>query len=544
MWRVGGCPWRYSRYKISSLTQVSKKSGFSAPIMAAFITGIAFGTISSGKSSKLQNGTSSALPLTALGEPVYASVSQERRAVALIKKIVGENNISDEAGVLELHADSPWQTWHPSNNEYPRTVVYPSSTEQVSEIMKVCNQYRVPVTAYSAGTSLEGHISPLYAGISLDMSNMNQILAVHSEDLDVVLQPAVGWETLNEELREYGMMFGPDPGPGAQIGGMIGTSCSGTNAYRYGTMRQNVVNLTVVLADGTVVKTRKRPRKSSAGYALTELFVGSEGTLGIVTEATLKIYPIPPVYRVGIMTFAEIKNATDVVHNIFKSGIVLDAIEFLDDEQMKRINQSQITDRIWAEKHTLLLRFAGSSDVALDHQIEDVERIARQNEYLDFEFAKDREETEEIWSARKSAAASIFLTMPLGHKVWSTDVAVPLSALTEVIAETKKDLVLSGLNGAILGHVGDGNFHAIFTYDPAHQAEQTEAVVDRMIEHALVLEGSCTGEHGIGMGKRRFLIEELGQPAINSMRMLKRGLDPNFILNPGKIFSVAPSQDI
>lgn len=543
MWHRGKV-WSLGIRKFCFRAPVVRKASLVTPIAAAFIAGVASATLLSLKAEKPQKSSSSTLSLTSMPDPIYASALEEQKAVSRIKEIVGEENVTSEAGVLELHADSPWQTWHPERDEWPRTVVYPNSTEQVSQIMQVCNEYRVPVTPYSAGTSLEGHFSPVYSGISLDMSNMDQVLAVHSEDLDVVVQPAVGWEALNETLKEHGMMFGPDPGPGAQIGGMIGTSCSGTNAYRYGTMRQNVVNLTVVLADGTVVKTRQRPRKSSAGYALTELIVGSEGTLGIVTEATLKIYPIPPIYRVGVMTFAKIKDATDTVHSLFKSGIFLDAIELLDDEQMKRINQAGSTDRTWEEKHTLLLRFAGSSENAVESQIEDVKTVAKQNEFLNFQFAHDKEETEDLWVARKSAAWSVFVTMPPKHKIWSTDVAVPLSALTKIIVETKLDLVCSGLNGVIVGHVGDGNFHAVITYDPATQKKETEAVVDRMIERAMALEGTCTGEHGVGIGKRRFILEELGKPAIDTMRELKRGLDPNFILNPGKIFSVSPSQDI
>lgn len=383
MWHRGKV-WSLGIRKFCFRAPVVRKASLVTPIAAAFIAGVASATLLSLKAEKPQKSSSSTLSLTSMPDPIYASALEEQKAVSRIKEIVGEENVTSEAGVLELHADSPWQTWHPERDEWPRTVVYPNSTEQVSQIMQVCNEYRVPVTPYSAGTSLEGHFSPVYSGISLDMSNMDQVLAVHSEDLDVVVQPAVGWEALNETLKEHGMMFGPDPGPGAQIGGMIGTSCSGTNAYRYGTMRQNVVNLTVVLADGTVVKTRQRPRKSSAGYALTELIVGSEGTLGIVTEATLKIYPIPPIYRVGVMTFAKIKDATDTVHSLFKSGIFLDAIELLDDEQMKRINQAGSTDRTWEEKHTLLLRFAGSSENAVESQIEDVKTVAKQNEFLNF----------------------------------------------------------------------------------------------------------------------------------------------------------------
>lgn len=486
----------------------------------------------------------STLPLDELKEPKYASLSEEKAAVAEIKKIVGNDNVTDEADLLDTHADSGWQTRHPKKGEKPQTIVYPSSTEEVSKILKICHDYRVPVTAFSGGTSLEGHFTPVYGGISLDMSNMCNILAVHKDDLDVVVQPAIGWEDLNDQLKPYDVFFGPDPGPGAQIGGMTGTCCSGTNAYRYGTMRQNVVNLTVVLADGSIIKTRQRPRKSSAGYSLTDVFVGAEGTLGIVTEATLKLHPIPPIRRVGLLTFDTPKNATDTVEKILQSGLILDAMEFLDDNMMKIINDSGATDRKWSEKHTLLLRFAGSSDSTVENLIEDVKKISVENKSLSFEFAKNEDETEELWSARKTALWSVFFAAPKGHKCWTTDVAVPISHLTEIISKTKEELQSLGIRGGIVGHVGDGNFHALLTYDPETQTKEVSDAVHLMIKRALALDGTCTGEHGVGVGKRHYVIEEVGQIAVDAMRQLKQAYDPHMILNPGKVFSISRTHDV
>lgn len=509
-----------------------------------FTAGLASGLLAYNQLKPAKPKAASTLPLASLKEPSYASPSEERTAVAEIKKLIGDDKVSDEHDLIDMHADSDWQTRHPKKGEKPQVIVYPTSTEEVSKILKICHDYRVPVTAFSGGTSLEGHFTPVYGGISLDMSNMCNVISIHKDDLDVVVQPAVGWEDLNDQLQPYGLFFGPDPGPGAQIGGMIGTACSGTNAYRYGTMRQNVVNLTVVLADGTILKTRQRPRKSSAGYSLSDLFVGAEGTLGIVTEATLKLNPIPPVRRVGLMTFDTARNATDTVEQILQSGLILDAIEFLDDSMMKIINESGATDRKWSEKFTLLLRFAGSSASTVENQVKDVKKISEQNSSRSFEFARNQDETDELWSARKNALWSVFYAAPKGHKCWTTDVAVPISHLTEIISETKDDLAALGLREGIVGHVGDGNFHALLTYDPETQTREIEDAVHRMILRALSLDGTCTGEHGVGVGKRRYVLEELGRPAVDAMRKLKQAYDPNFILNPGKVFSISSTHDV
>lgn len=325
--------------------------------------------------------------------------------------------------------------------------------------MKVCHQRMIPVTAYSGGTSLEGHFSPTRGGVCIDFRRMNKILALHKQDLDVVVQPALGWEELNEELAKDGLFFPPDPGPGAMIGGMVGTGCSGTNAYRYGTMRDWVLSLTVVLADGTVIKTKQRPRKSSAGYDLTKMFIGSEGTLGLVTEATLKLTVKPKSQSVAVATFPTIHDAARCVTRVVEEGIPVAGLEILDDVQMRCINASKTTSRQWKEAPTLFFKFSGTP-VGVKEQISMVQKIAKSTAGQSFEFARDEQEMRELWSARKEALWSVMAMKqnPEDH-VWTTDVAVPMSKLPDIVEATKQDIAQSGLLAGICGHVGDGNFH-------------------------------------------------------------------------------------
>lgn len=325
--------------------------------------------------------------------------------------------------------------------------------------MKVCHQRVIPVTPYSGGTSLEGHFASTRGGVCIDFSRMNQILQLHKRDLDVVVQPAVGWEELNEVIGKDGLFFPPDPGPGAMIGGMVGTGCSGTNAYRYGTMREWVLSLTVVLADGTVIKTRQRPRKSSAGYDLTRLFIGSEGTLGLVTEATLKLTVKPQSQNVAVASFGTIHNAAECVTNVVEAGIPVAGVEILDDIQMKCINASQTTSRQWKESPTLFFKFTGTPN-GVKEQISMVQKIVSGAKGNSFEFARGEDEMAELWSARKQALWSVMAMKrsPNDH-VWTTDVAVPMSRLPDIMEATKNDMTQNGLLAGICGHVGDGNFH-------------------------------------------------------------------------------------
>lgn len=482
-----------------------------------------------------------------------------------LRDIVGRENITQDKNDLESHSGSSWSSHPAQPGDVPFCVVKPGSTEDVSAIMKVCHERKIPVTPYSGGTSLEGHFAATKGGICVDFSRMDKILKLHKDDLDVVVQPAVGWELLNEELAKDNLFFPPDPGPGAMIGGMVGTGCSGTNAYRYGTMKDWVISLTVVLADGTIIKTRQRPRKSSAGYDLTRMFIGSEGTLGLVTEATLKVTVKPQHTSVAVCAFPSIRAAADCVFKVVGAGVPIAAIEILDDVQMKCINDAGQTAKIWKNAPTLFFKFAGTPS-SVKEQVSQVQGMARKAGSVSFEFAKSEQEKEDLWQARKEALWSV---MAKGEgnddiAVWTTDVAVPISRLPQIIEETKEQISKSGLLGSIVGHVGDGNFHgklphlipippfphptslttiihanttstAIILYNRKTEYEKTKHLVHAMVKRALALEGTATGEHGVGLVKRDYLPHELGTATVDAMRQLKKAFDPLCLLNCDKI---------
>ena len=455
--------------------------------------------------------------------------------------LLGEAHVMTSDDELKRHSGSDWSSFH--NNSYlPFLIVYPSTTAEVSEIAKICHRRRIPMTAYSGGTSLEGHFAPTRGGVCIDFSRMNKVLALNKGDLDVIVQPAVGWEQLNEDLAKEGLFFPPDPGPGAMIGGMVGTGCSGTNAARYGTMRDWVLSLTIVLADGTIIKTRQRPRKSSAGYDLTRMFIGSEGTLGLVTEATLKLTVKPQHESVAVTTFPSVKAAAETVAQVMAKGVPLAAIELLDDVQMHCINESGTTHRTWKEAPTLFLKFSGTAN-GVKEQIQQVKALASKQGASSFEFASSEAERHDLWSARKEALWSVMaMRRNDTDKVWTTDVAVPLSQLPVIIEETKRDIVNSGLLGSIVGHVGDGNFHAIILFGQ-HEQDIAEGVVHRMVKRAVELEGTVTGEHGVGLIKRDYLTEELGVEAVDAMRRLKTAFDPLYLLNCDKVVRLEKKKD-
>ena len=413
-----------------------------------------------GQSGPKPNLTSSTVPIEDTIPPRH-NISEANLEAAWtdFRDIVGTENISLEKSDLESHSGSSWSSHPSSPNDVPFCIVKPRSTEEVSAIMKICSERRIPVTAYSGGTSLEGHFAATRGGICVDFSRMDKILTLHKDDLDVVVQPAVGWEFLNEELAKSNLFFPPDPGPGAMIGGMVGTGCSGTNAYRYGTMKDWVLSLTVVLADGTIIKTRQRPRKSSAGYDLTRMFIGSEGTLGLVTEAVLKVTVKPQHTSVAVCAFGSVRQAADCVFKVVGAGVPIAAIEILDDVQMMCINDAGMTKKTWKNAPTLFFKFAGTPN-SVKEQIGQVQALAKKAGSVSFEFAKSDQEKEDLWQARKEALWSV---MAKGEgddmAVWTTDVAVPISRLPEIIEETQKNIKDSGLLGSIVGHVGDGNFH-------------------------------------------------------------------------------------
>ena len=416
-----------------------------------------FGSMKPDKVSPLS--TSPLSSMDAKGPKHNTSPSNLEACWTDMVSIVGKEHVSTEEGDLQSHSGSDWSSYTTKDSERPFMVVSPSTTEEVSEIMKVCHTRKVPVTGYSGGTSLEGHFSATRGGICVDFSRMDKILSLHKEDLDVIVQPALGWELLNEELGKEGLFFPPDPGPGAMIGGMVGTGCSGTNAYRYGTMRDWVLSLTVVLADGTVIKTRQRPRKSSAGYDLTRMFIGSEGTLGLVTEATLKLTVKPRHESVAVTSFGTIREAAECVSRVVGEGVPIAAVEILDDVQMRCINESGSTSRRWKEAPTLFFKFSGTQS-AVKESIGLVQSLAKSKGSRSFDFAKNADEAAELWSARKEALWSVMAKRrDESDHVWTTDVAVPISRLPDIIEETKEDMASSGLLAAMVGHVGDGNFH-------------------------------------------------------------------------------------
>lgn len=502
---------------------------------------------------------SSTTPLDSVNFPRYANDQEFAEAIALFKSIVGEDYITSEEAVVLEHADSFFNTHHPPKPDVqrPAVVISPQTTEQVAEIMKVAHKYRVPVVANSGLTSLEGHNMHTRGpnSVSLSFGEFNAI-NVHADDMDAVVQAGVGWKELDEYLLDSDdashLMFGPDPGIGATIGGMVGTSASGTNAYKYGTMKENVLSLTVVLADGTIVKTRQRPRKSSAGYDLTRLFIGSEGTLGIVTEITVKLQPRAKKELVSIATFPTIKDAASAAqHIISRSGIQPNAVELVNETSMSFVNASGVSDKKFMEKPSLLLKVGGPSDSIINEQLDIIERIVNENNSIQFEKSNGEEENEILWAARRAGLWSTFdygktvLEDKNDVQLWTTDFAVPISKMATLINDTNDDLNKLGFKDrfSVLGHIGDGNCHFLLIYN-SKDYHKAKTVVDRMVDRALMLEGTCTGEHGVGVGKRSYLEPEIGKNGVDLMRHVKFSLDPRAILNPDKVFKIDPSEEL
>jgi D-lactate dehydrogenase (cytochrome) len=450
--------------------------------------------------------------------------------LAALRELLGAR-LSTSAAVCAQHGKD--ESYHLPYS--PDAVAFAHSTDEVSAIVKLCAEYKTPVIAFGAGTSLEGHVAALAGGISIDMSEMNRILRVNAEDLDATVEAGVTRKQLNEHLRDTGLFFPIDPGADASLGGMAATRASGTNAVRYGTMRENVLAMTVVLADGRVIRTARRARKSAAGYDLTRLFVGSEGTLGIITDLTVRLYGIPEAISAAVCAFPNIEGAVNTVILTIQSGVPVARIELLDEIQMAAINQYSKLDHQVAP--TLFFEFHGTpSGVA--EQAEMVKAIAGEYGGDDFRWATTPEQRSKLWQARHDAYYAALALRP-GSKGLATDVCVPISRLAECIGETKRDLALSPIPYALVGHVGDGNFHLVFMLDPNRPEELAEAnrLNERMVNRALAMEGTSTGEHGVGYGKMDFLIAEHGE-AVSVMRTIKMALDPDGILNPGKIIRI------
>jgi D-lactate dehydrogenase (cytochrome) len=455
-------------------------------------------------------------------------VETHQTAVDKLRERFGER-LSTSTGVRDHHSKD--ESWHHPHR--PDAVVFPNTTEEVAEIVKVCATHKTPVIAYGTGTSLEGNVIPHEGGVVIDLANMNKVLRVSAEDLDVTVQARVTRKELNAYIRDQGLFFPIDPGADASLGGMAATRASGTNAVRYGTMRENVLALTVVLADGRIIRTSRRSRKSAAGYDLTRLFVGSEGTLGIITEVTLRLYGIPEAMAAAVCSFDSIGGAVDTVIQTIQLGIPVARIELLDEVQMDAVNKFSKLN--YPVKDTLFVEFHGT-EAGVKEQAEMVQSIAAEHGGGEFKWATKTEERTALWTARHDVTYANKALRP-GCEIWATDVCVPISKLAECILETKKDLKESFLSAPLVGHVGDGNFHLGFLInrDDPKELEEAERLNERLVMRALALDGTCTGEHGIGLGKQKFLIAEHGE-AVSVMRQIKKALDPQNIMNPGKIF--------
>jgi D-lactate dehydrogenase (cytochrome) len=443
------------------------------------------------------------------------------------------NRLVTSLAVREQHGNTT--TWHQS--EPPDAVVFPHTAEDVCQIVRICAAHGVPVIAYGVGTSLEGHVNAPFGGISIDFKDMNHVLAVHAEDLDCVVEPGVTRKQLNEYLRDQGLFFPIDPGADATIGGMAATRASGTNAVRYGTMKDNVLALKAVLANGETITTAHRAKKSSAGYDLTRLLVGSEGTLGIITEITLKLQGIPEAIASAVCPFPSVEAACNAAILTIQSGIPVARIELLDELQVKACNAySKLT---LPEKPMLFLEFHGSH-TGVAEQSERFGEIARELGGGPFEWTSKAEERSRLWQARHDAYWAARGLRP-GAQAVATDVCVPISRLAECVTETQRDVAESGLLAPILGHVGDGNFHLSLLVDASDPGElaRAEILMERVVKRALAMEGTCTGEHGVGQGKMKYLLPEYGPGALTMMRAIKDAIDPRDIMNPGKI--VAPA---
>jgi D-lactate dehydrogenase (cytochrome) len=447
------------------------------------------------------------------------------------------NKIKDEFGqqfsnsksILEQHTHT--MTIHES--ELPDGVVFVETKEDVQKVVKICSEYKCPIIPFGVGSSFEGHINAPYGGISIDMNNMNKIINVYQEDLLVVVQPGVTREQLNTHLRDTGLFFPIDPGANASIGGMTATRASGTNAVRYGTMKDNVIALEVVTPDGQIIKTANKARKSSAGYDLTRLMVGSEGTLGITTEITLKLYGIPEVIAGGRVSFPSVKDATDAVIMTVQAGIPVARIEFLDTAQVIAVNNYSKTNL--PEAPLLLLEFHGS-ETSVKEQSELFAEIASDFGGNDFEWTSNNEDRNKLWKARHDAYWSCKAVRPEAE-IYSTDVCVPISKLSDCITETIEDMEKNELIGPIVSHAGDGNFHVALLIDKKSDLElkKLDSFLIRISERAIRMNGTCTGEHGVGQGKRKYMLKELGG-AVDIMKKVKNAFDPNKIMNPGKLF--------
>jgi D-lactate dehydrogenase (cytochrome) len=452
-------------------------------------------------------------------------------AMAALKALLG-SRATDSPTIREHHSHG--ESYHPPAQ--PDIVCFPASTDEVVEIVRISARHQVPVVPFGAGTSLEGHVHAVRGGITIDLREMNRVLRLSVEDLDITVQAGITRLQVNKTLRNSGLAFPIDPGADATIGGMAATRASGTTAVRYGTMRENVLGLTVVLADGRVVTTGTRARKSAAGYDLTRLFVGSEGTLGVITEVTLRLHPIPEAVSAAVCSFDSIKGAVDTVIATIQLGIPVARVELLDAVQMDALNRHAKTT--YPVAPTLLFEFHGDSDRHVSEQAEAVQALSADRGGHGFEWATRLEDRERLWQARHNAHFAALALRP-GCRSWATDVCVPISQLADCVVESTRDYANAPFPVCLVGHAGDGNFHLMYLIDPSSETELAMAGLlnERLVQRALAMGGTCTGEHGVGYGKMKFLEAEHGE-GLSVMRAIKQALDPDNRMNPGKIVDV------
>ena len=501
---------------------------------------------------------SSTLPLSSVPRIEYDMTEDNvKAAIQEFIKLLGVDGVELKHGERKSRSSTEWSA-APSPDDVPSVIVFPKSTQDVSEIAKVCHRRRIPMIGFSGGTSLEGTLAAQNKEVCVDFRNMNQILEFRKDDMDVTVQPSVGYIELNQFLGKHGAFFPPDPGPGAQVGGMIAQGCSGPNAYRYGTMKDWVLGLEVVLADGTIIKTRGRPRKSSSGYDMTRLFVGSEGTLGFVTQAHLKLTRSAQNVKVGIAQFETIEDAIRMAVNVVQSGHQLECMEFLDGFTMKAVNQAGYCEREYPEKPSIFFKVAGPDPSHAYDTAKVAEKLAKEAGAFSFELAKDDEEAEGIWQARKTALWSLLACKNNpDDKFLSADACVPISALGRIIPAVQAKIDEGKLLGSFLGHVGDGksapvceigscpanmrlgNFHTTVLYS-ADQKDKARQIVHETQRMAVDMGGTVSGEHGIGLEYRDQVVYELGEESVDAMRRVKFALDPLCLLNPGKMIRVKP----
>ncbi len=462
--------------------------------------------------------------------PSVLTEDARRALIEGLRSILGDRCTTNPTHI-EQHGHG--ESWHAAGD--PDVVVFPLTTADVSDVVRLAARYGAPIVPFGAGTSLEGHVNAVAGGVSIDVSRMNRVLRVSVEDLDATVEAGVTHRQLNRSLSNSGVYFWVDPGADATIGGMAATGASGTTTVRYGTMRETVLGLTVVLADGRVIRTGGRARKSSAGYDLTRLFIGSEGTLGVITEVTLRVHGLPEAVSAAVCAFDSMQGAVQTVITTIQLGIPVARIELLDEIQIDAVNRYSHLSH--ALKPTLFFEFHGTSNAGVTEHATTVQEIAREHGGSDFRWSTTTEDRAQLWQARHNTLFAARAMRP-GGKAWVTDVCVPISKLAECILETKRDLEASHAFAPLVGHVGDGNFHLNFVLDPdsPSELEEVKALNARLVRRALAMGGTCTGEHGIGLGKIDYLSEEHGE-SVDVMRAIKQALDPENRMNPGKIFS-------